>query len=244
MHVNFSCTLVLYIETIQKQMWQAMREREREREGGGGGKHVAFVWIQVVLIMWDVKQPETCCVVIVVHKSRVPDQNGVSLLYIMLEIHHSGREPLKCRFLICLYLRCWVDDGRRNTRWYLLFIFHLGFALPLQDVALHQCLPLSSIAFLFQVVPSFLAMFSYHLLLGHPLDLFPLLGCHTVQCLVHLLSFNLAICLAPFHFCFSVYSVMSVTFVLVFFPIALRVVLFVCQLFIERQCLVAIGHVW
>ena len=26
---------------------------------------------------------------------RVPDQNGVSLLYIMLEIHHSGQEPLK-----------------------------------------------------------------------------------------------------------------------------------------------------
>ena len=29
------------------------------------------------------------------HKSRVPDQNGVSLLYIMLEIHHSGQEPSK-----------------------------------------------------------------------------------------------------------------------------------------------------
>ena len=28
-------------------------------------------------------------------KSMVPDQNGVSLLYIMLEIHHSGREPSK-----------------------------------------------------------------------------------------------------------------------------------------------------
>ena len=28
--------------------------------------------------------------------SRVPDQNGVSLLYIMLEIHHSGREPSIC----------------------------------------------------------------------------------------------------------------------------------------------------
>ena len=28
--------------------------------------------------------------------SRVPDQNGVSLLYIMLEVHHSGREPLIC----------------------------------------------------------------------------------------------------------------------------------------------------
>ena len=25
--------------------------------------------------------------------SRVPDQNSVSLLYIMLEVHHSGREP-------------------------------------------------------------------------------------------------------------------------------------------------------
>ena len=28
-------------------------------------------------------------------ETRVPDQNGVSLLYIMLEIHHSGREPSK-----------------------------------------------------------------------------------------------------------------------------------------------------
>ena len=28
-------------------------------------------------------------------KSRVSDQNGVSLLYIMLKIHHSGREPSK-----------------------------------------------------------------------------------------------------------------------------------------------------
>ena len=29
---------------------------------------------------------------IFVYISRVSDQNGVSLLYIMLEIHHSGRE--------------------------------------------------------------------------------------------------------------------------------------------------------
>ena len=29
------------------------------------------------------------------NKSMVPDQNGVSLLYIMLEIHHSGWEPSK-----------------------------------------------------------------------------------------------------------------------------------------------------
>ena len=27
------------------------------------------------------------------YNSRVSDQNGVSLLYIMLEIHHSGWEP-------------------------------------------------------------------------------------------------------------------------------------------------------
>ena len=27
---------------------------------------------------------------------RVPDQNGVSLLYIMFEIHHSGQEPSIC----------------------------------------------------------------------------------------------------------------------------------------------------
>ena len=29
-------------------------------------------------------------------KSRVPNQNGVSLLYIMLETHHSDQEPSKC----------------------------------------------------------------------------------------------------------------------------------------------------
>ena len=28
--------------------------------------------------------------------SRISNQNGVSLLYIMLEIHHSGREPSIC----------------------------------------------------------------------------------------------------------------------------------------------------
>ena len=32
---------------------------------------------------------------LLMNKSRVPDHNGVSLPYIMLEIHHSGREPSK-----------------------------------------------------------------------------------------------------------------------------------------------------
>ena len=68
--------------------------------------------------------------------------------------------------------------------------------------------------FLIQVVPSFSVMSSCHLLLGRPLDLFPLLGCHSVHRLVHLLSFNLAIWPAHFHFCFSVYSMISMIFVL------------------------------
>ena len=55
-----------------------------------------------------------------------------------------------------------------------------------------------SVGFLLQVVPSFLAVSSCDLLLGRPLDLFHLLGCHSVQRLVHPLSFILAIC--PAHF--------------------------------------------
>ena len=82
------------------------------------------------------------------------------------------------------------------------FTFHLGFVHPLQDVALHQCL--LPVAFLFQMVPSFLVMLSCHLLLGRPLDLFPLLGCHSVQRLVHLLSFIFATCPAHLRFCFNV----------------------------------------
>ena len=111
------------------------------------------------------------------------------------------------------------------------FTFHLGFVYPLQDVALHQCLHcFLSVAFLFQVVPSFLVMSSCHLLLGRPLDLFPLLGCHSVQRLVYPLSISLGICQASLHFCFSVYSMMSVIFVL--FLISERGILscsFICQ---------------
>ena len=54
------------------------------------------------------------------------------------------------------------------------FTFHLGFAHLLQDVAFHQCLPLSSV-YCFPVPGGFsFAMSSCHLLPGHPLDLFPL----------------------------------------------------------------------
>ena len=62
-----------------------------------------------------------------------------------------------------------------------------------------------SVAFLFQVVPSFFALSFCHFLLGRPLDLFPLLGCHSVQRLVYLLSFTLAKCPVHLHFCFNVF---------------------------------------
>ena len=94
------------------------------------------------------------------------------------------------------------------------FTFHLGFVHPLQDVALHQYLPLSSVAFLFRAVPSFLEMSSCLLLLDRPLDLFPLFSCHCVPRLVHLLSFSLTICPVHLHFCFSVYTIMPIIFVL------------------------------
>ena len=35
--------------------------------------------------------------------SKVPDQNGVSLLYIMLEIHHYGPEPLIFDIQLCYF---------------------------------------------------------------------------------------------------------------------------------------------
>ena len=107
------------------------------------------------------------------------------------------------------------------------FMFQVVFSglhqgLPLSSITvmfqvvfsgLHQCLPLSSITVMFQVVFSLFVVMSGHLLLGRPLDLFPLLGCHSVQRLVHLLSFIIAICAAHYDVCFSVYFQMSVLFV-------------------------------
>ena len=64
------------------------------------------------------------------------------------------------------------------------------------------------------MVPSFSTKSSCHLPLGRLLDLFTLLACHCEQRFVHLLSFILAIYPAHFQFCFSVYSIMSIIFVL------------------------------
>ena len=48
-------------------------------------------WFQPLdKVYFEGSRPEWCISSMV---SRVPDQNGESLLYIMLEIHHSGREP-------------------------------------------------------------------------------------------------------------------------------------------------------
>ena len=96
---------------------------------------------------------------------------------------------------------------RKACRVFHSFTFHLRFVHPLEDVALHQCLPLSSVCCSPVAIGFLLVMLSCHLLIGCPLDLFPVLGCHSVQHLVHLLSFILSICPAHLHICFSVYSV-------------------------------------
>ena len=92
------------------------------------------------------------------------------------------------------------------------FTFHLCFVHPLQDVALHQCLPLSSLCCFPVPGGSLLAMSSCHLPLGSPLDLFALLGCHSPHRLVHLLSFILSICPSHLHFCLGVYSTLLIVF--------------------------------
>ena len=127
--------------------------------------------------------------------------------YVLETVHSAVRRLYKIS-------NCTFQCDYYYFYYYLHLHLHLGFVHPLQDVALHQYLPSSSVAFLIQVVPSFSGMSSCHLLLGRPLVLFPLLGCHSVHRLVHLLSFNLAIWPAHFHFCFSVYSIISMTFVL------------------------------
>ena len=97
------------------------------------------------------------------------------------------------------------------------FTFHLSPTLcpPTAGCTLHQCLPLCSV-YCFPVLGgSFLLC--YVVLSSSAwssLDLFPLFGCHSVQRLDHLLSIVLAICPANFHFCFGVYLITSIIFVL------------------------------
>ena len=50
------------------------------------------------------KKVTICCSSSVCYNiSRVSDQNGLSPLYIMLEIHHSGREPSNYASSICIF---------------------------------------------------------------------------------------------------------------------------------------------
>ena len=123
--------------------------------------------------------------------------------------------------VLCLLLSCFTFHlGSINVfhcPLFVAFLFHLSPRLCPSTVG---CSPpsVSSIVlcllFSCSLVPFFLVMSFCHLLLGRPLDLFPLLGCHSVQPLVHLLSFILAICPAHLHFSFSVYSIVSIIFVL------------------------------
>ena len=49
--------------------------------------------------------------------SRVPDQIGVSLIYIMLEIYHSGREPSIYEYMhMYIFLQRKTERGRQTGR--------------------------------------------------------------------------------------------------------------------------------
>ena len=72
-------------------------------------QHVLVCCSQVYIIQFAfvliLLRSSLCCIWVQflldgVGKIEVSDQNGVSLLYIMLEIHHSGREPSKCEGVI------------------------------------------------------------------------------------------------------------------------------------------------
>ena len=99
-----------------------------------------------------------------------------------------------------------LSSGVRCTRCPDPIIFHLSPRLcpPTAGCSppLMPFIPRCLFAFLFQVVPSFFALSFCHFLLGRPLDLFPLLGCHSVQRLVYLLSFTLAVS-SPFPLLFQ-----------------------------------------
>ena len=87
--------------------------------------------------MWVGKRPSA----VLWNKIGVSTQNGVSLLYVMLEIHHSGREPSKCfscwsDVFLCFCLReipwmfrledlhvlCFTDEGCPYCVWVVVFI--------------------------------------------------------------------------------------------------------------------------
>ena len=53
---------------------------------------------------------------------RVPDQNGVSLLYIVLEIHHSGQEPSILYLSFGIVYGSWVEDCEDRHMFQLFFI--------------------------------------------------------------------------------------------------------------------------
>ena len=59
------------------------------------------VWILPCAFGWSVAQAQSK-----ENKARASDQNGISWLYTMLEIHHSGRKPSKrtCVFIHSVYL--------------------------------------------------------------------------------------------------------------------------------------------
>ena len=77
--------------------------------------------------------------------SRVSDQNGVSLLYIKLEIHHSGREPSIWIYVISLAHPATLHGTSSNVKHYiqtlLLNLFIL--AMLISTIDFYHFIPLS-----------------------------------------------------------------------------------------------------
>ena len=91
--------------------WMRYREgREVGARGGGGGGGVDCTHVR------EIEK----------NISRVQDQNGISLLYIMLEIHHSGREPSKYR----QNFRDRKQRGNRNEETYALTFSYRELRVP------------------------------------------------------------------------------------------------------------------
>ena len=105
------------IEDLSQQAQVAAAEKFRDKPAAGPGDIPSTVSqpiqeeseeeeeVSVVDLSSNNKEHSKGCGT----KSRVPDQNGVYLLYIMLEIPHSGREPSKLKMDVAALLRLFED---------------------------------------------------------------------------------------------------------------------------------------
>ena len=76
------------------QNWESLEVTNHEQHMKAATKTKCFYNTSTGNLHNSVKQKKSVNYLVNIHyTSRVSNQNGVSLLYIMLEIHHSGPEP-------------------------------------------------------------------------------------------------------------------------------------------------------